>query len=264
MRDLSTVRDGWEAVEAEETRLLRALTVEQGLRDFLVVQVTCEPQFQLTDALFRPDREARLVDLQKRLRRLGQRMDKMENLYRSVVAMQQRLYKAGVPSAIIGGIAQSVWGIPRATRDVDLKVLLDRDSSERLLQILGNDYRYLHSNPLANLRGNGMVFVIDPEDVRVDLLLADTPYDERVISRAVEFDLMAGLQGRVCTAEDLIILKLISTREQDHVDAAAVVRRQAAALDHAYVRNWLRQFEQALDDSTLLAEYDRLVERYGK
>jgi hypothetical protein len=50
----------------------------------------------------------------------------------------------------------------------------------------------------------------------------------------------------------------ISTRLRDHEDAQGVIRRQGSNLDDKYVLDWLRQFEQALDDSTLVAEYNKL------
>ncbi|MBI4770679.1 MAG: hypothetical protein HY784_09815 [Chloroflexi bacterium] len=71
MRDLSTVRDGWEAVEAVETRLLREMTLREGLRDQIALQAEFEPQLQETEALFRPDREAMLIELQQRLFRFS-------------------------------------------------------------------------------------------------------------------------------------------------------------------------------------------------
>lgn len=71
-----------------------------------------------------------------------------------------------------------------------------------------------------------------------------------------------GLVARVCSAEDLIVYKLISTRLRDYEDAASVIRRQGDALDDAYVLDWLHQFEQALDDSTLVAEYRRMRENW--
>jgi len=63
---------------------------------------------------------------------------------------------------------------------------------------------------------------------------------------------------------DLIIYKLISLRPRDHADAESVVRRQGDSLDDTYVLDILRQFEQALDDSTLVAEYQRLRAVYGR
>jgi len=54
---------------------------------------------------------------------------------------------------------------------------------------------------------------------------------------------------------------LISTRPRDHTDAEGVVRRQGDVLGDEYVLAWLRQFEIALDDSTLVDEYRRLRAR---
>ncbi len=71
MRDLSTLRDGWEEVEAFETQLLREMTLEQSLAAQVALQIEFEPQLQETDALFRPDREAALIELQKRLFRFA-------------------------------------------------------------------------------------------------------------------------------------------------------------------------------------------------
>ena len=67
----------------------------------------------------------------------------------------------------------------------------------------------------------------------------------------------------LCSPEDLIIYKLISTRPRDHEDAGSVICRQGESLDDDYVLNWLRPFEQALDDSTLVAEYQGLRREYG-
>lgn len=64
----------------------------------------------------------------------------MENLFESLVALQDRLRRAGVSSAVIGGMAVGVWGEPRVTRDVDVKILLGRDDAPRLLEVIAPDY----------------------------------------------------------------------------------------------------------------------------
>jgi len=69
MRDLSTLRQGWDEIEAEETRLLRELTVQESMSQLLRLQQAFEPQLQQTEALFRADRIAYLGELQRRLRR---------------------------------------------------------------------------------------------------------------------------------------------------------------------------------------------------
>ena len=60
MRDLSVLRDDWATIEVEETRLLRALTVQESACQSLILQHTFEPQLQQTTALFGPERQAAL------------------------------------------------------------------------------------------------------------------------------------------------------------------------------------------------------------
>ena len=72
MNDLSRARAGWDEVEAEETRLLRQMTVQESVRHYLVLQRAFEPQLQQTEALFRAERVAYLEELQRRLAKLNE------------------------------------------------------------------------------------------------------------------------------------------------------------------------------------------------
>jgi hypothetical protein len=182
----------------------------------------------------------------------------MESLVRSIRRLQERLQEADIPSVVIGGVAVALWGEPRVTRDVDLKILLGREGADRLLALLTPDYTPLLPDPRRALTEQAMLFVQDPTGTRLDLLLADTPYDVQAIQRRQSIEVEPGATISVCSPEDLVIYKLVSTRLRDHEDAASVVRRQGDKMDDRYVLHWLRQFEQALDDSTLAAEYTKL------
>lgn len=182
----------------------------------------------------------------------------MENLLEAVASLQERLQRAGIPSAVIGGLALSIWGEPRATRDVDVRVLLGREEAARLVMLLADTYVPLADDPLETLQKMGFLFVQDPAGVRLDLLLADTEFDREVVRRARPIEVASDRVVYVCSAEDLLIYKLISTRPRDYEDAVSIIHRQGDSLDDQYVEHWLRQFERALDDSTLLAEYRRL------
>lgn len=72
MRDLRALREGWETVAAEETRLLRDLTIEESARQLLRLQEAFEPQLQATAHLFAPQRWGALAELQARLQRLAE------------------------------------------------------------------------------------------------------------------------------------------------------------------------------------------------
>lgn len=70
MRELSALRASPAAFEADETRLLQSMTIQESIQQWLALQLTFEPQLQQTAALFAPERQAALAQLQLRLRRL--------------------------------------------------------------------------------------------------------------------------------------------------------------------------------------------------
>ncbi|MGE5224205.1 MAG: hypothetical protein ACM3PY_17345 [Omnitrophica WOR_2 bacterium] len=179
----------------------------------------------------------------------------MDNLFQSILSIQKRLLNEDIPSIVIGGMAVAAWGEPRLTRDVDLKVLLGRQDADQLLAVLSTNYKPLVPNPRETLRRQALLFIQDSLGTRLDLLLADTPYDVTAIQRGRDVEVQPGVMIHLCSPEDLIIYKLISTRLRDHEDAKGVVRRQGETLDDKYIIDWLRQFEVALDDSTLVNEY---------
>ncbi len=72
MRELSVLRESQAAFEADETRLLQSMTIQESIRQWLALQRAFEPQLQQTAALFAPERQAALAQLQLRLHRLAE------------------------------------------------------------------------------------------------------------------------------------------------------------------------------------------------
>jgi hypothetical protein len=92
----------------------------------------------------------------------------MNPLYRALTDLQSRLAAAGIASAAIGGMAVSVWARPRTTADVDLKILLDRDAAQRLLDVLQPDYVSLQTEPLQALRRHSELSTTSHEILRIE------------------------------------------------------------------------------------------------
>lgn len=260
MSDLRRIREvAWAEAEAVEQAWLQALTPAEGARRFAALHAMLRHQFQLTEALFQPEREQYLIELQSRLARFqAHRMNSMDGLIASVIQAQNLLEQAGIPSVVIGGLAVAVWGEPRATQDVDLRVLLRRAEAHKLLEVLGEAYVPFHLNPLENLARHGMIFVRDKAETRLDFLLADTSFDESAIARGRAMEIAPGQPIRVCSPEDLIIYKLLAPRGRDYDDVVSIVRRQQDQLDDTYILKWLTEFSQALDESNLPQEYEQI------
>lgn len=189
-------------------------------------------------------------------------MELQQNQLESASRVQRLLEAAGIQSVVIGGLAIAVWGEPRVTKDVDLRVWLERAQANRLLSTLSADFKFLSEAPETKLQQAGFVFTEDNKGVRVDFLLADNDFDIATVQRGSRVEPIAGWPMTVCSAEDLIVSKLITLRPRDEEDARLVIRRQHGKLDDGYVEQWLQAFEQALDDSTLTSHYRQLRQRY--
>jgi len=181
----------------------------------------------------------------------------MDALLRTLKVAQDKLDHAGIRNAVIGGLAVAAWGRPRLTDDVDIKVDAKRGDAAALLRLMAPEFQPAE-NALEHAKAIGVLFLDGPEGIRLDLLLADLGFDSQALDRAVEAQILPDFSARLCTAEDLILYKMITSRPRDQEDARSVVVEQGQKLDRAYIEHWLALFEQALDDSTLVAAFRAL------
>jgi hypothetical protein len=72
----------------------------------------------------------------------------MKKLYTSLQSLHRCLQSNRINYAVIGGLAVAVWGEPRLTQDIDVKVMLSRDEAERLLNTIEGEYKPFGDNPL--------------------------------------------------------------------------------------------------------------------
>ena len=173
----------------------------------------------------------------------------LEQALREAIAF---LEAHGYRYAVIGGIAVTTWGIIRATRDVDLKVLvpdLDYAGTRAAIRAAFPEPGRLHApdNPLivsANIKG-----------VVVDFLLALPGYEEHIVTHAVHCDLGDDLQVWVCTPADLVIQKAIAGRAKDWQDIEGILIEQYGRLDPSYLEDWLSQFAELLEQPDILFQY---------
>jgi predicted nucleotidyltransferase len=149
------------------------------------------------------------------------------------------LDKLRINYAIIGAVATGIYGIPRTTYDVD--IILDIEKIKfipfvEMLQDGGFDFNKEHL--LKELK-EGYLSEVYYKNIRIDIFLPILPYFNHVIKRAIIFKLW-GNELKFATAEDLIILKLISDRESDIKDVERIKDIQVN-LDVQYIEDWLKK-----------------------
>ena len=163
----------------------------------------------------------------------------------------------GIPHLVIGGIANAVWGRPRATQDADFKVLIGERSISEFVALVGTRFKFRVPNPVTFAKQTYVVPIYARNQIPVDLGLGFLPYEEQAVQRAVLIEYL-GVTFPTCTAEDLIIHKAISERQKDWDDIEGVLLRQGDQLDQAYIVGWLTQFAEVLERPELLQRYHNL------
>lgn len=161
----------------------------------------------------------------------------------------------GYQYAIIGGIALAQWGVARYTHDVDIKLLVPDAEYGKTRTALR---KLFPQQAREHLTENPFIVAVTIHDVIVDFLLALPGYEELIIERAVQRNL-GGWFAPICSAEDLLVQKVVAGREKDWLDVEALLIEQSHRLDEAYIQYWLDQFAEALENSTLLTQYQQLV-----
>lgn len=175
----------------------------------------------------------------------------MTNLERALGALLRFLEERRIPYMIIGGIANLIWGEPRATLDVDAVVLVEDDAWPDLIKDLREEFRLLPRDPLAFLKELHVLPIETHDGTRIDLIWATLPYEHKAIARAI-MEEVAGHRARVCRPDDLIIYKILSERSKDREDVRAIVRHQRTRLDRRYLTRTLRAIERTLGRSDLV------------
>jgi predicted nucleotidyltransferase len=178
-------------------------------------------------------------------------MTPLERAIHDVTSILESLH---IGYMIVGGIANSIWGEPRATVDVDVSVAVDEADIPRMVQQLAARFEVAVSDAVAFVERTRVLPVDTADGVRVDLMFALMTFEIDAIRRARRVDI-AGRQVNVVTPEDLVLMKILSERPRDVADAEAIVRRRHQELDRAYLEPRIKEFADALEKPEILERW---------
>ena len=152
---------------------------------------------------------------------------------------------------LIGGLAVSVWGEPRATLDADFTVWTEPDEFEQTVFQLCESFQCLARDPVEFTRGTRVLPVRTRQGTRMDIIFGSLPWEKEAIARAQQKEL-SGRSVAVASVEDLIVMKLVSEREKDADDARRLLIRFRTDLDQGYLEPLLRSLADSLGRSEIL------------
>ena len=180
-------------------------------------------------------------------------MTPLDHAVRDIVRVLESLR---IAYAVIGGIANAVWGEPRATIDVDVTVAVDEDELSTTVPAIARSFQVPVSDPVAFVQQTRVLPLDSADGVRIDVIFALLPFEVDAIRRAKDVTI-ADRTVHVVTAEDLILMKIISDRPRDVADAGAIVRRRIGELDLAYLEPRIRELATALESDAILDRWRR-------
>ena len=179
-----------------------------------------------------------------------------EALVESVAILDSR----SIPYAVIGGLANAVWGHPRATLDVDLVLWASDERIPEVAAAFAPSFRALVQEPAAFVSRTRVLPVESRRGVRVDLIWGMLPFEEQAVGRASPHEI-AGHAIRFVTAEDLILYKISSERKRDQEDVEGVIAAQGGRLDRPYLDAQVRALSELLEDPDILQRYRNALDR---
>lgn len=168
---------------------------------------------------------------------------------------------AGWRACVIGGLAVQRWGEPRLTQDVDLTVLVGLGDEARFIDgVLGRfDGRRPDARRFALTYR--VLLVRASVGVPLDMALGSTQFEVESVDRSSNWEIEPGRVIRTCSAEDLVVHKLIAGRPRDVADVESIVARQSGHLDSERVRRTLAAFAELKEDPELGRPFERALVR---
>ena len=157
---------------------------------------------------------------------------------------------------LIGGLAVQVRGRPRFTHDIDLCILTNLVDQGVLISNISKEFD-LRFDGADELARSSQILPIIIEGVEVDISLGLSMFEAEVIEKASLEQITQDLLLPVCSAEDLIIFKIVAGRPKDIEDVRSIISH-SDSLDQDKILKNLGLFEEALAENGLIDRFIKL------
>ncbi|MGH7946910.1 MAG: nucleotidyl transferase AbiEii/AbiGii toxin family protein [Opitutaceae bacterium] len=184
----------------------------------------------------------------------------MRDLFNAARELQAFCRANAWPFCFIGGLAVWRWGKPRFTQDVDVTLLAGFSGEGKIVDAFLARYQSRVPNGRDLFIEQRVMRLTDATGVPIDVALGGLPFEELAVARASDFEYTPGEPLRVCSAEDLVVMKAFAGRPHDWGDIDAVLARSARVLAWNYVYEQLCPLAE-LKEAPELVSHLRALER---
>jgi len=181
----------------------------------------------------------------------------MTDLISTAAELQVFCESHGWKFCIIGGLALQFWGEQRLTKDVDLTLLTGFGAEEFYIDTLLQKFPS-RINDAKNFALRSRVLLLQTESgIGIDISLGAFPFEESMTNRADYQTYLPDIKLKICSAEDLIILKAFADRIKDWSDIQTVLIKQEN-LDWTYINEQLAPLVELKEAPEILTKLENL------
>jgi hypothetical protein len=190
---------------------------------------------------------------------------KTPNIAAALKPVVKAFEQLSIPYYIGGSVASSIYGMARATMDIDIIADIKEHHVPKLMAILGEKY-YVDEDMIRNaIQTSSSCNLIHYDTAfKIDIFIfKDDPYQHNAIERKTKdkLDEKPDSEYYISAPEDVIIAKLQwnergnRVSERQWLDILGVVKVQAENLDIRYLKSWSQKLglsnllEKAFNDS---------------
>jgi hypothetical protein len=159
-----------------------------------------------------------------------------------------KLCALGIPYAVVGSFASSIWGESRLTQDIDIVVDLKQGHVPQICTAFPNPEFYVSATAVREAVDRGSQFnVLNPSSGnKLDFMVSGTTaWVLAQLNRSKQVPIFPDLDVRVAAPEDVILGKLIYYREggsEKHLrDITGILTLSSRLVDREYVARQARQ-----------------------
>lgn len=160
--------------------------------------------------------------------------------------------------AFIGGVAVQRWGEPRVTKDIDLTLFCGFGNEAPVIEAFLERFEPRVPDAAGFAEINRVLLLNTVDGIPIDVALGGFPFEDQMTRRARKHEYLPGVYLRICTAEDLVVMKVFAGRPHDWSDVERILIRQKGQIDWTHIRRELKPLAELKEAPEILDHLERL------
>lgn len=170
------------------------------------------------------------------------------------------LEKEKIDYFLLGGVALTLLGQPRLTRDLDVDIFVSKNQAISFIKKAKRaSFKILEKEMETRIKTFGN-FRMLYRDVPVDMILASTELEKSAFKRKRVVELYRK-KTYIPSPEDFILLKIIPGRPQDLIDVESVALKHEGKLDLKYMEQWAQKIADEMEDLRVFHQLQALFKK---